>query len=950
MKREGGAAAVMIALGILSAIAAPLRADGLGSSPGADPFALCRAQLAQHPDDFESAYCFSETAAKRRLWDEGVRVFASLIREHPHNFWLPLAYGHLYRSRVPHADLDATEEMYRRAANGFEAARQAEGEILARSNLRDILVPRGRVAEATREVARVTEIGGAATDPLLKARAWSLEATHIIDTGGDLGLAYRLLKQTERTIFPSGPYRLRRTCLGSLGLVAFRTGRLDEALALFRQLDALARAEMDADTAATAQYNILNTESMKATLLPTTDSRQRLTQLARETLATGSAAGHRGVMVKTHQALAELMAADAGSRLEALQHAERCLALATDARQPQDEAVCSWLIASILQADAPAKAKAAQVRALDATARAHKPLTDAMSARRHMRFSWLSKPRHDAIRDSLAAIDAIETFRGLQETADSMAALFTTWTLDYYWFSGRLLQDAQDGDQELAFSVTERLRARTLLEIRQRSRTRPDPANPAISERQAVLRDIASVQRTLMDPRFGAGERHTLLQTLEVLEAREEEAERTIAMSTATRNRPTPAFASLHAVQSALTSNEALLSFQIGIGKTYEGEFGGGSWLIVVTRDRRAVYAIPDRSYFAPQVPVFAGLLGRGDGVEIPAAVRLYRDVFSTAIEELPRGVDRLILVPDGPLQQLPFDALRADARAKPLAVRYQLEVTPSATLWLDWRRNPVSPAKRRALGLADPELTAGVQTVAVDRLAWLERGLEAGRLPHARRESRALARHLGNVEALVGPRASEHAIKTRYLRDYDIVHVAAHAVADERYPERSAVFLAPGAESEDGLLQAREIADLDLEGRMVVLSACQTASGAILSGEGVMSLARAFFEAGARTVIGTRWPVRDDDAAWFFEAFYRELGKGASAAEALARTKATAIDAGLRPDVWAGVVLLGDGALRPFPNTGSKPSFTSSTLYAIVVVAVLALGAIRAASVILSR
>jgi hypothetical protein len=121
-------------------------------------------------------------------------------------------------------------------------------------------------------------------------------------------------------------------------------------------------------------------------------------------------------MMKTHQALAELMAAEAEGRPDALQHAQRCLALATAARQPQDEAVCSWLMARILQTDAPASARAAQVRALDATARAHKPLTDAMSARRHMRFSWLSKPRSDAIRDSLASLDAIETFRGLQET------------------------------------------------------------------------------------------------------------------------------------------------------------------------------------------------------------------------------------------------------------------------------------------------------------------------------------------------------------------------------------------------------------------------------------------------------------------------------------------------------------------------------------------------------
>jgi hypothetical protein len=103
--------------------------------------------------------------------------------------------------------------------------------------------------------------------------------------------------------------------------------------------------------------------------------------------------------------------------------------------------------------------------------------------------------------------------------------------------------------------------------------------------------------------------------------------------------------------------------------------------------------------------------------------------------------------------------------------------------------------------------------------------------------------------------------------------------VSDESHPERSAILLASGDGREDGLLQAREIEALDLDGRMVVLSACQTAAGAVQSGEGVLSLARAFFEAGAHAVVGSRWPLRDADAAMLFDAFYRHLGEGASLA-----------------------------------------------------------------------
>jgi CHAT domain-containing protein len=323
-------------------------------------------------------------------------------------------------------------------------------------------------------------------------------------------------------------------------------------------------------------------------------------------------------------------------------------------------------------------------------------------------------------------------------------------------------------------------------------------------------------------------------------------------------------------------------------------------------------------------VPVFAGLLSRQDGADGRAAARLYGDVFDGAIEELPPGIARLIVIPDGPLQRLPFDALRATPDAAPLAARYELAVAPSATLWLHWRTARSRVAGGRALAFADPELDTAREAVASShRQALVEQGLQLGRLEYARQEGRALERHVGAADVLTGRSASERALKERDLQQYDLVHFAAHAVSDETRPERSAVLLSSGAESEDGLLQAREIQELDLTGRIVVLSACQTASGAVLNGEGVLSLARSFFEAGARAVIGTRWPIRDDDAAVMFEAFYRRLGEGASLSEALAHAKRESIDAGRPASAWASVELLGDGTIRPFAGRASGTSRT---------------------------
>jgi hypothetical protein len=130
-------------------------------------------------------------------------------------------------------------------------------------------------------------------------------------------------------------------------------------------------------------------------------------------------------------------------------------------------------------------------------------------------------------------------------------------------------------------------------------------------------------------------------------------------------------------------------------------------------------------------------------------------------------------------------------------------------------------------------------------------------------------------------------------------VHFAAHAVADDAYPERSAVVLAAGDAKQDGLLQAREIEALDLDGRIVVLSACYTAGGAVLSGEGVLSLA----------------------------------------SQALSARQAEARAAGRPPSAWAALVLLGNGDLRPFAGAGPQQSSSTHLLaFGLVVSAALAL------------
>jgi CHAT domain-containing protein len=259
----------------------------------------------------------------------------------------------------------------------------------------------------------------------------------------------------------------------------------------------------------------------------------------------------------------------------------------------------------------------------------------------------------------------------------------------------------------------------------------------------------------------------------------------------------------------------------------------------------------------------------------------------------------------------LPLDALRPDPDSEPLASRYEIVLTPSATAWMRLKRTPPRQAPKSALALADPALP-GEAAVFRQAAPWSE-AIRLGPLPKAREEGRDLVSRLGRGSVFrAGEEASEQFLKHSDIQEFSILHLAAHAVADDERPDRSAVLLAPGAPEQDGLLQLREVVGLDLGGTIVILSACGTASGEQVRGEGVLGLGRAFLQAGARTVIGSLWPLRDDEAAVLVGQLARHLARGESVGAAMTAARRERIAAGDPVTAWAGLVVLGDGDVVP--------------------------------------
>jgi CHAT domain-containing protein/tetratricopeptide (TPR) repeat protein len=915
-----------------------------GQPPRADPFASCAAQFVVQPEDYASSYCFFQIAQQEKLWGEAARRLDALRARHPRNFWLVLARGNVEWTR----DAVRAEALYREAAAGFAEERLAEGEVLARHNLRTMLYRKGRLEEAGREVERALLVAETSGQDVVLARALSLEAMHLTDTGRDLLRAYRSLRRAERAAFPQGPYTLRRGIVFALGNVSFQLGRWDEALDHYRRVEAMTAETHDNLTRASAQYNVANTLFRQLEELPRPGGREEVVDLAREALRTALRADNREIQAMLHRTLGELLGARAEGRAESREHYERCIVLARSIGQPRELAHCLWSLARDLAVDG--RAREARQRIDEALALVRETghvWSLAHASRQRMHVSWGTRPREEAIAESFESLDTIEALRRLQDDGSGAAEVFAVWAGDYHWLSGRLLEGGQQGrsrdDLERAFFVIERMRARALLDALGAARAGPalSPDHPLVRRRRDLLQRIVDTHRDLLDPALHAETRRELVARLESLEADEQEARRALR---AARPRiaayEAPRFVRLAEVEAQLGPTEALLSFQVGLAEDLAGAPAGGAWVTVSTRAGSVAHRIPDRVRLQAAVPVFLGLFARRDGQEVQPSTILFRELLAPALAALPSEVDRLVLVPDDLLHRVPFAALRPAAGHEPLGARFEVTMAPSATLWIRWRQAEREVAARSALVLADPTVvagSAGALLPAATREWGLASAASLGPLPYARQEGRNVVRRLGGSTLWVGEAASEDALKKAPLAEYCLLHLAAHAVADEERPERSSVLLAPGSGSEDGLLQSREIVDLSLEGRAVVLSACRSADGSVLRGEGVLSLARAFFQAGAHAVVGSLWPLRDDEGEALFDAFYRHLARGQSVGAALRGAQKDAIAAGHPSAAWAGLVVVGDGSLVPLPG-GARSSQPSPLL-------LLALGGALAAA-----
>ena len=370
---------------------------------------------------------------------------------------------------------------------------------------------------------------------------------------------------------------------------------------------------------------------------------------------------------------------------------------------------------------------------------------------------------------------------------------------------------------------------------------------------------------------------------------------------------------SVQKIQQSLDRREAFIEYFIREGKNNGNE---ELYTFVITDHEYKIFRKTLNEDFSQTVDHFLKFIRNGQVLATRKADYLQyaknaSDLYKLLIDPVVSTIQnyRLVIVPDDKLSYLPFDAFlaspadttRMDFRNLDyLVLHHAISYTYSATLLYYYFQNTLKYSSKVAAfapDYSDEPLASGSGT---DRFL---------PLPGAEAEVTGLTSLISGDQFI-----KSRATRQMFLKNaekYDILHLAMHTILNDTLPLYSKmVFSADSSKKEERTLNTYEIYNLKLKSDMVVLSGCNTGSGKLQKGEGVMSLARAFLYAGCPSIIMTLWSVEDASSSDIMIEFYRNIKNGYSKDEALRRakitylTKADALKA--HPHYWLGYVSIG--------------------------------------------
>jgi CHAT domain-containing protein/tetratricopeptide (TPR) repeat protein len=379
-------------------------------------------------------------------------------------------------------------------------------------------------------------------------------------------------------------------------------------------------------------------------------------------------------------------------------------------------------------------------------------------------------------------------------------------------------------------------------------------------------------------------------------------------------------------VQKNQRSNKALIEYVL-----HETDSIPDVYAFVITSEHSGFYKLDADSVFIPRLeetfrfisnPAFLFTRNESSVRYCESALYLYR-VLLQPFEKLLQN-KKITIIPDGKISYLPFDALLTampdttgliEFNNLPYVLHtYTINYSYSANLLYKFKKQN-KRARYRLMALA-PEYNLDTVMFDNEKLVLIP-------LPGVQREVELIAKEV-KTDLFRGKEATEQNFREQ-SKNYDILHLAMHAFINDSLPAFSRLAFAQneGIHPEnDGWLNTADIYNLSLNSRLIVLSACNTGSGNLRKGEGVMSLARGFLYAGCPSIVMSMWEVEDNAGTEIMRSFYQILKKGRSTDNALRQAKLKYLENAnprlAHPHYWLGYVSIGS----------SEPLFRSYDFY----------------------
>jgi CHAT domain-containing protein len=532
----------------------------------------------------------------------------------------------------------------------------------------------------------------------------------------------------------------------------------------------------------------------------------------------------------------------------------------------------------------------------------------------------------DAKRNLRLALDSIESLRRTVGDADLQASAFAQMRKCYQLYVDILMReherDRASPSDMLALEISESARARTLLDLlKARDLDQPpnqseDPSAERIKLRIAVEQAYDQRLKLMLE---GGRKRElqensaTLTQAIDSLQ-RMEDVERDDAKAIPPSGRPLSA---QDILQASKSSSATLLEFALGAEQSYLWVVHDGtinSYVLKARQEEIEGLVGRWRKLGTTQIPREGDDAERElQGVAAKLSCLLLNDYIGPEDK-------KLAIVADGELATLPFASLPlngCDAKpGPPVITAHQVVMIPSLSIFLT---HPVRDARTRfskeVAIVANPVFDPGDARVHIKpsdmRRGWqsIKDAPALPRLAGTGEEALEIQQTVGPERASVflGFNASVETILSPEMRNYRVLHLATHGIADESTPGFSGLVLSlvsPDGHPVFGYLKTHDIGNLDLHPDLVVLSACDSGAGSNLSGEGVTGLAYAFLNAGARQVASTLWDVDDEVTKDLMINFYKEMYRaGLDPADALRQSQILMMQSPHRsaPYYWAG-------------------------------------------------